>query len=68
MVNHFNSSITEVRKGITEIINKIKKTQQILQKEGGLTHGLTSPEHWCPEYILLTTLKTYFCCELAQLR
>ena len=45
-----------------ELINKIKKTQQILQKKGGLTYGLTSPEHWCPEYVLLTTLKTYFCC------
>ena len=45
-----------------ELINKIKKTQQILQKRGGLTYGLTSPEHWCPEYVLLTTLKTYFCC------
>ena len=45
-----------------ELINKIKKTQKILQKRGGLTYGLTSPEHWCPEYVLLTTLKTYFCC------
>ena len=45
-----------------ELIDKIKKTQQLLQKEGGLTYELTSPEHWCPEYVLLTTLKTYFCC------
>ena len=45
-----------------ELINKIRKTQQILQKRGGLTYGLTSPEHWCPEYVFLTTLKTYFCC------
>jgi len=49
-----------------KLINKIKKTQKILQKEGGLTYGLTSPEHWCPEYVLLTTLKTYFCCSAIQ--
>ena len=45
-----------------ELISKIKKTQQMMQSEGGLTHGYNCPEHWCPEYVLLTTLKTYFCC------
>ena len=49
-----------------KLINKIKKTQKILQRKGGLTHGLTSPEHWCPEYVLLTTLKTYFCSSAIQ--
>ena len=45
-----------------ELINKIKKTQKILQKEGGLTHGRKCPEHWSPEYVLINNLKTYFCC------
>ena len=56
----------EIFKTNKVLIDKIKKTQKILQEKGGLTHGLSSPEHWCPEYVLLTTLKTYFCCSATQ--
>ena len=30
MVNHFNSSTTEIRKGITEIVNKIQEKIRLI--------------------------------------
>tara|TARA_B000000609_G_C24094460_1_gene304864 strand:- start:1 stop:801 length:801 start_codon:yes stop_codon:yes gene_type:complete len=52
-----------------ELITKIKETQQLLQQEGGLTYAraqLHHPEQCVPEYVLLITLKPYFCCSAIQ--
>ena len=52
-----------------ELINRIRITQQTLQNKGGLTYAraqLHHPEVCVPEYVLLLTLKTYFCCSAIQ--
>ena len=52
-----------------ELISRIRETQQTLQKEGGLTYARAQshhPEQCVPEYVLLLTLKTYFCCSAIQ--
>ena len=42
-----------------ELIDRIKRTQELKSDQ---EKTITVPEQWCPEYVYLTTLKTYFCC------
>ena len=44
-----------------DLLKKIKKSQKNLQKIGGLYNDGKPPEYWCPEYVLVNFLKSYFC-------
>ena len=44
-----------------ELLSKIEKSQKFLQKKGGLCGNGNPPEYWCPEYVLVNYLKSYFC-------
>ncbi len=44
-----------------DLLEKIKKSQENLQNMGGLCNDGKPPEYWCPEYILVNYLKSYFC-------
>ena len=46
-----------------ELIDRIKRTQELKSDQ---EKTITVPEQWCPEYVYLTTLKTYFCCTAIQ--
>lgn len=43
------------------LLKKIRKAQKNLQKMGGLFDSGKPPEYWCPEYVLVNYLKSYFC-------